>query len=150
MTMSIPIAGPGVGIRVANVDFRMTCTPGCSKGDVLVVSKSAVTDDAFTTVIVPTSAADDIESIDTGVACVALADVAAAADGMFRFSGVVEARGGATVAVGLALMFDANKELIAATAAGKVVAFGLEAVANDTVSTVLFDGINGFSGVPTT
>ncbi len=149
MTMSIPTAGPGVGLRFANVDYKMTCTPGCDKGDVMVVDKDVVADGAFTTVIVPTAAADDIESVDTGVACVALEDVAAGASGMFRFSGTVEATGGATVAMGLALMFDTNKELVAATSAGKVVAFGVDAVANDTLGTVIFDGINGFAGVPT-
>lgn len=155
MTMSVPISGPGPGFRVSNVDHTMTCTPGCSKGDIMVLSKTAVlpvagANPVFTTVIVPTGAADDIESLDTGIACVALQDVAAAGTGSFRFSGVVEARGGDTSGVGLALMFDTNKELVAATAAGKMVAFALEAVAVDTLGLVLFDGVNGFSGVPTT
>ena len=148
MTMSIPTAGPGVGIRLANVDFRMTCTPGCSKGDVMVVSKDTVANGTFTTVIVPTSVADDIESIDTCVACVALEDVAALGSGMFRFSGFVEAIANGTPGPGLGVevSIDTTGKLALATAGEKCVGFSVDTAVNDELSTFWFDGINGFVG----
>lgn len=148
MSMSIPTAGPGVGLRFQNVDFRMTCTPGCTKGDIMMVSKDTVANDTFTTVIVPTSVADDIESIDTGIACVALETVAAAGSGLFRFAGTVEAinDSGTAAGLGVEVSIDTTGKLKTATAGEKCVGFSVDTATNDVVSTFIFDGINGFAG----
>jgi len=149
--MSIPTAGPGIGLRFASIDYLMTCTPGCTKGDIMMVSKDTVVNDTFTTVIVPTAiagASDDIESVDTGIACVALETVAAGKTGMFRFAGMVEAIANGTPGPGLGVevSLDTTGKLALATAGEKCVGFSVDTAVNDEVSTFIFDGINGFAG----
>lgn len=150
---SIPISGPGLGLRIANEDHRMTAEEACSKGHIMAVKQSVATvnsvADTFDTVVDPNAANDAVDGIDIGILCVALEDCAAGATGMFRFRGIVEAMGGDTTAVGLFLEAGTDGELIAATADEKTVAIAMETMADGALKRVMFDGFNGFSGVAT-
>ena len=150
---SIPVSGPGLGLRIANEDHRMTAEEACTKGDVMAVKQSVSTvnsiADTFDTVMDPNAANDAVDGIDIGIMCVALEDCAAGASGMFRFRGIVEALGGDTTAVGLFLEAGTNGKLVVASAAEKTVAIAMETMADGVLKRVMFDGFNGFSGVAT-
>ena len=146
MSLGIPTAGPGVGLRFANIDYRMTATVAATKGDVLSVDVSVTNNGTFTAMTTPIAADNSIEAVDVGVFGVALEDIAAGATGMFRFAGTVEAKGGAAVDAGDLLGVDTDKSVILATTALKGVGYGVDAVTDGGIATIIFDGINGVSG----
>lgn len=146
MSLGIPTAGPGVGLRFANIDYRMTATVAATKGDVLAVDVSEVNDDTFTAMTTPAGADNSVEAIDVGIFGVALQDIAAGESGLFRFAGVVEALGGAAVDAGDLLGVNVGKSVILATTGHKGVGYGIDAVAAGVIATIIFDGINGCSG----
>lgn len=149
---SIPISGPGLGLRIANEDHRMTAEDACTIGDVMAVKPSVATInsvvDTFDTVVNPAAVHGDETSaqIDVGILCVALKTCAAGEIGTFRFRGIVEARRGDTSVAGDLLEAAADGELSAATAGEKACAIAIDTGVDGVNSTVLFDGFNGFSG----
>jgi len=148
------IAGPGAGFKYANTDFQMICTPGCSKGDIMAIdvsllnTRNGVEMEVWDTMVVPAAAGDTGESVDTLIAGVALEDVDAGAKGTFRFRGIVDVRGGATVAIGQAFGCGEDKHSVAGADTLKTIGFAITAH-TDTAAPLyrsVFNGIEGFEG----
>jgi len=148
------IAGPGAGFKMANTDFLMISTDACTKGDIMSIdisvlsTRNGVTVEAFDTVVHPEAAGDTAETVDSGIFCVALQDLAAGATGMFRFRGIVDVRGGAGVTSGHPFGVGEDKHSAAATDSTKVVGVAIE-THTDAASPLyssIFNGIEGFSG----
>ena len=131
-----PTQGPSPGFFLSKFDARMISTPGCSKGDVQQINEAVVDSVGkhFTTVIAPTG-----EQL--GIYCVALEDVAAGAEGRFRFRGPVEAK--VTGAVGVEL--EAATPMVAVTADSKVVGIAQELGTTTGLTRVLFNGVEGLA-----
>lgn len=148
------IAGPGAGFKYANTDFQMICTPGCSKGDIMAIdvsllnTRNGVEIEVWDTMVVPATAGDTAETIDTLIAGVALEDIAAGGTGMFRFRGIVDVRGGATVAIGQAFGCGADKHSAAAADTLKTLGFAITAHTDAAAPLYrsVFNGIEGFEG----
>jgi hypothetical protein len=148
------IAGPGAGFKYANTDFQMICTPGCSKGDIMAIdvsllnTRNGVEMEVWDTMVVPASADDTAEGVDALIAGVALEDIAAGAKGMFRFRGIVDVRGGATVAKGAAFGCAATKFSAAGADTLKTIGFAITAHTNAAAPLYrsVFNGIEGFEG----
>lgn len=143
MSLGIPTGGPGVGIRIGNTDYLMTSTIAASKGDLLAVDISEITNDTFTAMTTPGSADDNAETVDACICGVALQDIAAGVKGLFRFTGTVEVMGRGTAESGDLLGPAATKGCVKAATATRGIGWAVGGMADGTISTVLFDGLNG-------
>lgn len=147
------IAGPGAGFKMANTDFQMISTDACDKGQIMAIdisvlsTRNGVTVEAFDTVVHPEAAGDTAETLDSGIFCVALEDVVAGAKGVFRFRGICDVSGGATVASGHPFSALETKLSGAAADGTKVIGVAIEAhSAGGALYRSIFNGIEGFSG----
>lgn len=139
MTNTAPSQDPGIGLTEANTDIKMISTSAVDPGDVVAVDGTVGSETRFDTVKTPVTA-----DLELGLFAVALETVAAGAQGMFRFRGMVKAQTASTPAVGAKLAAANGVTTIAASAAvTKVIAYAL--VTGTTVPTlVMFNGIEGY------
>ena len=147
--MSIPIAGPGNGLVLATVSYRMVSTNAVSYGDAVAVDTASVnaTTGFFDTMdnTVGTSTGADPEWVIVGL-CMESGGIAAGGAGLFMFRGMFSrAVTSDTVTAGHPLAFDeATDDLTTGFGAGdKIIAFALTANSGTEID-VMFDGLNGF------
>jgi hypothetical protein len=143
------------GLTPTNLDVRVTARGGAkNKGEVVKFDLTA-SDAAVSTAVVGATDgifANVIEAAHPPITGqlhgVCLEDIADDTTGMVRFRGVVQALGGDTSTIGLALTTEATSgELIATTTETDVVlAIALETLADATLGSVLFNGA-GFGNV---
>ena len=138
----------------------LTSTAGTTKGLVYAVDITGISVTALAggghlvdipDMVIPASAGDSIESVDTGIFAIALESVGAGEKCQFLFRGITEGTSASGITKGAALGPSTLGKLGDAVAAMKVIGYALEqATAGDQEIAVLFDGVNGFSGDPTT
>lgn len=147
--MSIPIAGPGNGLVLATVSYRMVSTNAVSYGDAVAVDTASVnaTTGFFDTVDNSANASSgaDPEWAIVGL-CMESGGIAAGGAGLFMFRGMFSrAVTSDTVATGDPMQFDAASDDLTSTIStgDKIIAFALTANSGTEVD-VMFDGIAGF------
>lgn len=148
------------GFDLGDWTVRLTATAGTTKGLVYAIDVSAASVTALTggghvvdipAVDLPDAAGDGLETVDTGIMAVAMETVGAGQPCLFKFRGIIEGTSAASFSKGDALQAATTGKVAAATATGKVIGFALEAAGGADAETVmLFDGVNGFAGDPTT
>lgn len=151
--MSIPIAGPGNGLVLATVSYRMVSTNAVSYGDAVAVDTASVnaTTGFFDTMdnSVGASTGADPEWAIVGL-CMESAGIAAGGAGLFMFRGMFSrAVTSDTVTTGDPMAFDVATGDLTIGSGGsiaigdKVIAFALTDNTGTEVD-VMFDGLNGF------
>jgi hypothetical protein len=147
--MSIPIAGPGNGLVLATVSYRMVSTNAVGYGAAVAVDTASVnaTTGFFDTMdnSVGASTGADPEWAMIGL-CMESGGLAAGEAGLFMFRGMFSrAATSDSVDTGDPLAFDeATDDLTTGFGTGdKVIAFALTDNSGTEID-VLFDGLNGF------
>ena len=138
--------GYGTGVAISTQKGRLTAVAAHSKGDLVALDMSLV--DATTGLPYKTKATLTA-TFDTDIFAIALEDVAIGSEGLFAFSGVVDALvdgGMGTVGAFLGPK-TAAADMVTAAAGTKILAHQLEIYSATALSKVWFDGISGM-GTP--
>ncbi|WP_291813843.1 capsid cement protein [Limnobacter sp.] len=147
--MLSPIAGQN-GLEFLTQDCIMEAETAVAVGEVMAVDISQITAaGGLPAMDEPVAAADDADSVDTGIFGVALEAGAAGEKVRFRFAGVVDvlAAGSAGLTVGALLSVNVSGQVTAGAAANKAVAIACEALSSGTGTIkVVFNGLAGFGG----
>jgi len=155
MTMFLS-SGPGAGLEPRRQEVTLTAVAALTKGDMTAIDPAVDTNGRFYKTRASAAASDTIYGLSVGFRVVALENIATGANGRFLVSGITDVLvdGTANVAAGQPLCAVANEEnmAIATTANNKVFGYALAAQAADSavLTSVMFNGIDGFGTVVTT
>lgn len=148
--MALPsIAGPGIGLHLRTETVRMTAHAALSRGNIVTVD--ITTQDVDTLVFTKTAAwtaagggDPEGDQVETGVALIALEDVASGAIGLFAIAGIVTAIATEAVGIGDVLGPVAGDLKIGRAAVNtKACGIALEAAAGDgDLIKIMFSGLS--------